>query len=88
MRALEPLVAGHVVAPLGEHVGQVLLVHVGRLVVVRVAVADADAVRPHPAHRRVAQVHRAPAASRARRTSAMAAQYARPARFDLGAAAR
>ena len=57
MRGSSPWSRGHVVASIGEGVGQVLLVHVGGLVVVRVAIADADAVGAHPADRRVAQVH-------------------------------
>src|SRR3989304_3964596 len=51
---LQALAARRVVAPLGEPVRQVLLRDIRAVVVVRGAVADAEAGRAHPAGRRVA----------------------------------
>ena len=57
-RRLVPLVGRQVVLPRHDRVGQVLLLDVGALVVVRVAVADADPVLLHPAVRRIPKVQR------------------------------
>jgi hypothetical protein len=57
-RGFVALVRREVVAALAELLGQVALVHVGALEIVRVAIADADAVVLHPGIRGVSQVER------------------------------
>ena len=85
--ALEPLVRGLVVARAGKPVRKVLLLDVGAGIIVRVPVADPDSVPLHPRDRRVPQMQGHGQRGERLRVGPRR-EVRRPARFDLGAAAR